>query len=283
MTKPTFQALGALAGQPGTTFTEADVAADVPDLAAELHDTEIDAKAFAVWLQPLLVEYRVAAAAMALMGQRAAVVRWLEAAAAQPEQALGDGRLQHPPAWHAEPALWHAARRSGLDWDDLVAAGHAPLAAAVLRAAADMLRAGKSRRGRRTSRSRDLLLNAVVQRLRVLGLGAGDAAHRAAGILSVCAVPVPQETTARAARRAWPRAETASSIPAASPSMVATPPSLLPRPDDANEQPPSQAPGAAHAGRLEAQRVSPRCVRQDRARAARGRPAWLHGRRAHRE
>lgn len=229
MTKPTSQALGPLVGQPGTAFTEGDVAADVPDLAAELHDTGIDAKAFAAWLQPLLVEYRVAAAAMALMGQRAAVVRWLEAAAAQPEQALADGRLQHPPAWHAAPTLWHAAQRYGLDWDDLVAAGVAPLAAAVLRAAAEMLRAGKPKRGRRTSRSRDLLLNAVVQRLRVLGLGAGDAAHRAAGILSVCKVPVPHETTARAARRAWPRAETASSNSAASPSNGGYPSTPTPR------------------------------------------------------
>lgn len=204
MTKPTAQALGPVRGQPGTAFTEGDLAAQVPDLTDELHGTGVDPQAFATWLQPLLVDYRASEAAKALMGQRLAVVRWLEAAAADPDTALADGRLQHPPEWHATPALWHAAQQRGESWDRLVAVGHAPLAAVVLRAAAAMLKRRGRKRGRRTSRSRDLLLRAVVDRLRREGLGVGDATHRAAGILVLCRVPVP-ESTARAIRRAWPR------------------------------------------------------------------------------
>lgn len=217
MTKPTAQALGPIDGHRGTVFAEGDLAAQVPDLSAELHGTGIDAQAFAAWLQPLLVDFRAGEAAKALMGQRLAVVRWLEAAAADPETALGDGRLQHPPEWHAAPALWHAAQQQGEEWDHLVATGYSPKAAAVLRAAAAMLKARSRKRGRRTSRARDLLLRAVVDRLRRHGLGVGDATHRAAGILVLCRVPVPDASATRAARRAGPRAHSVLAVSDAPP------------------------------------------------------------------
>lgn len=201
MTRPKARALGP-AGPAALTWWEGEFVPTDPDIADALAGSGIDAGELAQWLRGPLAGYRMHQRARELRAQRGAVAKWLQAAAEDVGAALSDGRLRRPPAWYAEPALWHAAHRMGLDWAELVRRGAPHVAIRqCLRLAIAELRRQRSAAGRPRELPRDALLSAIVDRLRAAGLGADDARERADAILIVCQVPSPEASMARAARR----------------------------------------------------------------------------------
>lgn len=202
MTKAKAQALGLLSSPGALVWCEGDVVPTLPDLHNELEGTSIGEAAFAEWLRGPLARYRVSAKARAAMGQQSTVIAWLAAAENDIPAAVADGRLRHVPAFFAEPAVSHAAVKAGTTWRQALASGDLELIARLVREGRESLQRQRPRRGRPSAHERDLLLAAIVERLRAAGLGAAEAQHRADLILVACSVPSPEASVPRAARRA---------------------------------------------------------------------------------
>lgn len=209
MTKPKSQQLGAV-GSGALVYWDDELVPEMPDLSSELDNclSAVSVVEFTEWLRQRLARYRVSERARAEMGQRLAIVQWIEAAATGIDEALDDGRLNQLPAFFAEPAIEYAAMKAGAKWRELLASRDASAIADVLRTAAADLRKQKSNRGRPRMTARDQLLAAIMQELRRLGMRSADAAGRADSILIKCKVPsaithddADHRSLARAARR----------------------------------------------------------------------------------
>ncbi|OWQ90827.1 hypothetical protein CDN99_11710 [Roseateles aquatilis] len=183
-------------------WTDGELVQQLPDLSVVLRDSCIDAQAFGAWLRAPLAQFRAHAMARASMAERAAIIRWLEAAAAAPGAARADGRLARLPAWYAEPAVSHAALKIGRTWREALAAGSDSEIGDLLKSACESLRRQKANRGRPSMRARDELLRAVVTELKKSLSSVEDAEHLADEVLVACGVPSPEASIGRAARRA---------------------------------------------------------------------------------
>lgn len=201
MTKRQADALGPR-GPGALAWFEGELVPALPDLRDALAGTELDPQALAQWIREPLARYRVSATARAQMAQRSAVIQWLEQAARRLDEAIADGTLAALPAFYAEPALWLAAQRRGHEWRELLARRDAAAIALCLADACAALKRERTRQRRPSQRERDMLLALVVRELRALGLTAAAAAHHADLVLVACAVPSPEASVARAARRA---------------------------------------------------------------------------------
>lgn len=202
MTKPKAKALGARdIGE--LVWFEAELVPDPPNLEHALDGLPINSLAFSDWLVPRLAEYRAHARGLELRGQRSAIVEWMTAAELQIGEALKDGRLQRPPKFFAEPAIWYAAHKMGLEWESVLGAQDHELIVRVLHSACESLKRQNSRRGRPPMFDRDVLLRAIVEELKrsVPSLLIADAQLRADLVLRACGVPSPEESVARATRR----------------------------------------------------------------------------------
>lgn len=209
MTKPKAAALGsggpdALAWWDGELVPEAwtSVGGLAARLREPLHDTGIDVQRFAASLIEPLADCRASMKAQQARGQRAAVITWLEQAAAGLDAALADGRLRRMPAFHAAPAVGLAAiKLHGCSWAALLRSGDKGAMQRCLIEGAASLRREHARDRRPKALGRDHFLAVVIEALRDSGLAPVDAEHHAGLVVAACGLPVPEASIARAARR----------------------------------------------------------------------------------
>lgn len=177
----------------------------VPDLSSVLTPRlGIDPDEFAQWLGPLLGEYRTEVHIREALPARADELAWLDDLIARTEAAT---ELLRPGAVpnRTEALLATEGLGAEINWHEFRArlVAELDLLRTLARRTRSRMGAGAPRRGRKSQRNRDVLLAAVVDRLRAAGLPEAAARGVAEQTLVVCGVAVPEHADAlkRAARK----------------------------------------------------------------------------------